>query len=219
VLTLLWARRRLPTSATHDTTHGHTHRTADPRPRMSEAFAFSSPCSRLAPNPRCSPSCRLRGGSTCLRTPNSIGEDEPREPRKTFAFCGQRGPRIPERRARSVYERAPCLECPSSTRVAASLLREGWRLPHSARTRPEVPFRRRPAKSDGFGKTEVLSSVLEPVGRRSRDDTTTWGAPRDCSRARRPGSAQCHAAPHVSVIVGHCSRGSRLLLRRFGASP
>lgn len=81
--------------------------------------------------------------------------------------------------------------------------REGWRLPLFAGTRPEVPFRRRPAKSDGFQKTRALCAASEPIEIVVLATIRlAWDAPRDCSRVRRPGSAQCHAAPHVSVIVG-----------------
>jgi len=119
----------------------------------------------------------------------------------SFRLRGQRGPRALERRARRLTGELSSSNVPSSTRVATSPLQEELETPLEAPTWPRSPSAAAPRRATVSERPRCFAPLRNPSCRRSRDDSTSWSAPRDCSRERRPGSAQCHAAPHVSVIV------------------
>lgn len=158
--------------------------------------------------------------AACATAPNPrcwFPSDEPRELRR-LSPPRQRGPRVPERRALpftgELSSSNLSLEHPGR-RISAG---EGLETPSSSEDTAEVPFRRRPAKGDGFRKTEVLSSAPEPIEpplSRRHDDLGCAARllPRTTPRigpvSRRPS--------RFRGFTGHCSRGSRLLLRRLSA--
>lgn len=149
---------------------------------------------REATNPRCPPSF-----SACADWYH--GESEPREPRDfrhvTGAGRGRRAKDSPfdGRAAPShTFPRAPGSPRLCVGRAGDSPSSQG----HGQRS-PSAAAPRRATVSE---RPRCFAPLRNPSSRRVGDDSTSWSAPRDCSRARRSGSARCHAAPHVSVIYG-----------------
>jgi len=139
-LTILWATRRLSTSATL-TTREHTRRAFDHRPRKRprslslfvRGYAYRRTSRRAAPAPPANRSC-------LARVESARAKDSPEGERPSSWLL-------------------------PSTRVADSPWRRGWRHPSVAHEPAETRFRRRPAKGADFRRAEVLSTISEPRAR------------------------------------------------------
>jgi len=156
VLTLLWARRRLPISATRHDARAHPSSAQSssvncerPRPLFSPLLAQKR---RTHVIHRAFPLSRI---GTTVKTSRTSGE--------SFRLRSRYGPRAAERRTHLLTGELPSsnrsLEHPGRRILAPG----GLETPPRRRDTAWATFRRRPAKGDGFRMTEVLCSASEPI--------------------------------------------------------